>query len=86
MEPVVIKPILVVYQFVSKPFWKLPKMINELSVQVLNATLNFALILRVRRMSKESLNTMETAPLPPLIPKLWPMIRQNSLRKSLLFS
>jgi len=59
-------------------------MINELSVKILNAPFNLALVLRIRRMSKICLNTMQTAPSLPLFLKLRSMIRQNSLRKPVL--
>jgi hypothetical protein len=42
-------------------------MVNELAVQVLNAPFHLAFILRVRRMSKMSLNTVPNAPFPPLL-------------------
>ncbi|MGD0203893.1 MAG: hypothetical protein ABSC20_08335 [Candidatus Bathyarchaeia archaeon] len=45
-------------------------MINKLAVQVLDAPLDFAFILRVRWMSKMRFNSMNTAPTLPLIPKL----------------
>jgi hypothetical protein len=51
--------------------------VNEFSVEVLNAPFNFAFILRVRWMSKMSLNTMSTAPVLPLLFELRAMIRRE---------
>src|SRR3990170_945689 len=59
-------------------------MINKLPVQVLDAPLNLALVLRIRRMRKKRLNTMLFAPTFPLLLKLAARIRKNSLRKPLL--
>jgi len=64
-----------------KPAGKLPQLIDELSVEVSDATFNLALILRIRRMSKLCINPVSTAPVLPLLLKLLPMITQNSLRK-----
>ena len=55
-----VKPVSVFAYLAVEPFRKLPQMINELSVKVLNTPLNFALILRIRRMSKLSFNAMFT--------------------------
>jgi hypothetical protein len=76
-----VKPISVFTYFALKPLRKLPQMNNELSVEILNATLNIALVLRIRRMRKMSLNTTVVAPPFPLHPKLRPTITQNSLGK-----
>jgi hypothetical protein len=59
-------------------------MINKLAVQILDAPLNLALILRVRRMRKMRFNMMHTAPRLPLLFELAAMIRKYSLRKPLL--
>ena len=59
-------------------------MINKLAVQVLNATLNLALVLRIRRMRKMRLNMALAAPALPLLLELAAMVRQNGLRKLLL--
>ena len=56
-------------------------MVDEFSIEILDAAFNLALILRVRRMSKMSLNTMQAAPALPLLLKLRPMIRKYGLRK-----
>jgi hypothetical protein len=79
-----IKPFLVIIYFAFEPFWKLSQMINKLSVEVLNAPLNLAFVLRIRRMRKMRHNTMQNAPALPLLLKLRSMIRQNTLRKPLL--
>src|SRR4030067_2183708 len=79
-----VKPVSIVAYFAFEPFRKLPQRIDELSIQVLNAPFNLALVLRIRRMSKMRVNAMLTAPVLPLFFKLRPMIRQNSLRKPLL--
>ena len=75
-----IKPISVIADM-PKPAGKLPQLIDELSVEVLDTTFNLALVLRVRRMSKLSIDPMSPAPVLPLLLKLRPMITQNSLRK-----
>ena len=63
-----VKPVSVLAYFALEPFRKLPQMINELSVQVLNASFHLALVLRIRRMSKMRLNTMLTAPVSSIAP------------------
>jgi hypothetical protein len=55
-----IKPLPVLANFAAQPFRKFSKMIDKLSVQVLNAPLNLALVLPIRRIGKMSLNTMLT--------------------------
>jgi hypothetical protein len=79
-----VEPFSVVGQFAFEPFWKLPEVIDELSIQVLNAPLNLALVLRIRRMRKMSFNAMQTAPFLPFLLELRSMIRENRLRKPLL--
>jgi hypothetical protein len=69
-----------------EPSRELAQWINEFSIEVLDASFNFALVLWVRRMRKMRLNTMLTAPVFPLLLKLRFMIRQNSLRKPLLLA
>jgi hypothetical protein len=59
-------------------------MVNELAVQVMNAPFHLALVLRIRRMSKMSLNTVPNAPFLPLLLELATVIRKYSLRKPLL--
>jgi hypothetical protein len=59
-------------------------MINKLSVEVLDALLNFAFVLGIIRMRKMRFNPMATAPAFPLLLKLETMIRQNSLRKPVI--
>ena len=81
-----IKPVSVLMYLAFEPFSKLAQMINELSVQVLDAPFNLTFIPRVRWMSKMSFNMVLTTLVFPLISKLWSMIRKNSPRKSpLLF-
>ena len=58
-------------------------MIDELPVQVLDAPLDLALVLRVRRMRKINLNTTLTALFLPLLLELAAVIRKNSLKKPL---
>jgi hypothetical protein len=70
-----VKPVLVFAYLAGEPLRNLKQMINELSVKVLNAPFNLALVLRVRRMSKMRLNTTLTAPALPLLLKLRSMIR-----------
>ena len=65
-----IEPFSVLVYSALEPFRKLPKVINELSVQVLNAPLNLAFILRIRRMRKMRFNVMLTAPVLPLLLEL----------------
>jgi hypothetical protein len=60
--------------------------INELPVEVLDAQLNLALVLQIRRTRRISLNTTLTAPFLPLLLELAAVTRKNSLRKPLLFS
>ena len=79
-----VKPVSVIVYLTFEPSRKLAQWINEFSVEVLDASFNFAFVLRVRRMSKMRLNAMLTAPVFPLLLKLRSMIRQNSLRKPLL--
>ena len=79
-----VKPVSVIAYLAVEPLRNLTQMINELSVKVLNAPFNLALVLRVRRMSKMRFNMMHTAPVFPLLLKLRSMIRQNSLRQPLL--
>jgi hypothetical protein len=79
-----VKPVSVIAYLAVEPLRNLTQMVNELSVKVLNAPFNLALVLRVRRMSKMRLNATLTAPVFPLLLKLRSMIRQNSLRKTLL--
>jgi hypothetical protein len=67
-----------------EPSRELAQWINEFSIEVLDAPLNLALVLRIRRMSKLSLDPMLTAPVLPLLLKLAAMIRKYSLRKPLL--
>jgi hypothetical protein len=59
--------------------------IDELPVEVLDASLDLALVLRMRRTRKINLNTTLTAPFLPLLLELPAVIRKNSLRKPLLF-
>jgi hypothetical protein len=84
VESGMVKPVLVLVYFPLEPFREFPEVINELAVEVLNAPLNFTLILWIRRMSKMRFNAMLTAPVFPLLLKLRSMIRQNSLRKPAL--
>src|SRR3989337_3964274 len=79
-----VKPVSVLVYLTFEPSRELAQWINEFSIEVLNAPFNLALVLRIRRMSKLSLNTMLTAPVFPLLLKLRAMIRQKSLRKPLL--
>jgi hypothetical protein len=65
-----IKPVSVFAYLPFEPFRKLSQVINELSVKVLNAPLDFAFVLRIRRMSKMRFNMMPTAPVFPLLLKL----------------
>jgi hypothetical protein len=58
MEMLMIKPVSVLALSALELFWELEQMINKLSVQVLNAPLNFTLFLRIRRISKMSFNIM----------------------------
>jgi len=60
-------------------------MIDELPVEVLDASLDLTLVLRMRRMRKMSLNMTLTASFLPLLLELAAVIRKNSLRKPLLF-
>jgi hypothetical protein len=76
----VIEPLFVLAQFAFEPFRKLPNVINELPVQVLEAPLNLALVLKIRRTRRISLNTTLTAPFLPLLVELAAVIRKNSLR------
>ena len=80
-----IKPIFVLVYFAFEPLRKFPQMINELSVEVLYASLNFTLVLRIRRMSKMGFNVMLQTPALPLFSELWFMITKNGLRKLPLF-
>lgn len=79
-----VKPVFVLAYLAFEPFRELAQWINEFSVEVLDASFNFALVLRIRWMSKLSLSAMLTAPVFPLLFKLRSMVRQNSLRKPLL--
>src|SRR3972149_10944203 len=76
-----VEPVPVLAYSAFQPLRELPQVINELAIQVLNATLHLALILRVRRMSKMRFNAMRTAPSFPLLLKLLPKIGKNSLRQ-----
>ena len=80
-----VKPLLVLAQFAFEPFRKLPKVIDELPVEVLDASLDLTLVLRMRRTRKINLNMTLTAPFLPLLLELAAVIRKNSLRKPLLF-
>jgi hypothetical protein len=62
-----------------------PRVIDELPVEVLEASLDLALVLRIRRTPKMSLNTTLTASFLPLLLELAAVIRKNSLRKPFLF-
>jgi hypothetical protein len=53
---------------------------DELPVEVLDASLDLTLVLRMRRTRKINLNTTLTAPLLPLLLELAAVIRKNSLR------
>jgi hypothetical protein len=55
--------------------------IDELPVEVLDAPLNLALVLRIRRMRKINLNTALTAPFLPLLLELAAVIGKSGLRK-----
>ena len=77
-----IKPVSIFAYFAFEPFRKLPQVIHELTVKILDAPFNLALVLRIRRMSKMCLNTVAVTPVSPLISKLRSMITQNSFRKS----
>jgi hypothetical protein len=57
------------------------KVINKLPVEVLDAPLNLALVLQIRRMRKMSLNTTLTAPFFPLLLELAAVIGKNVLGK-----
>jgi hypothetical protein len=57
-----VKPIFVFAYLTFEPLRKLEQRINEFSIEVLDASFNFALVLRVRWMSKLSLNAILTAP------------------------
>ena len=74
------KPLLVLAQFAFEPFKKLPKVIGELPVEVLDASLDLILVLRMRRTRKINLNT---APFLPLLLELPAVTRKNSLKKPL---
>jgi hypothetical protein len=78
-----VKPHLVLAQFAFEPFKKLPKVIDELPVEVLEASLDLALVLRMRRTRKMSLNMTLTASFLPLLLELAAVIRKNSLKKPL---
>jgi hypothetical protein len=54
-----------------------PRVIDELPVEVLDASLDLTLVLRMRRTRKINLNT---APFLPLLLELAAVIRKNSLR------
>jgi hypothetical protein len=54
--------------------------IDELPVEVLDASLDLTLVLRIRRTRKINLNTTLTAPLLPLLLELAAVIRKNSQR------
>jgi hypothetical protein len=58
---------------------------DELHVKVLDAPPDLALVPRIRRTRKMSLNTALTAPFLPLLLELAAVTRKNSLRKPLLF-
>jgi len=58
----VVEPFSVFPQFPLQPSRELPEMVNELPVQVLNAPLHLALILRIRRVSVMRLNPIFPAP------------------------
>jgi hypothetical protein len=62
--------------FAFEPLGKLPQMTQELSIEVLNSSFNFAFVLRVRRMRIYWRNTMPTAPVFPVIFKLFTVIRK----------
>ena len=83
VEARMVKPHLVLAQFAFEPFRKLPKVIDELPVEVLEASLDLALVLQIRRTRKMSLNTTLTAPSLPLLLELAAVIRKSSLRKPL---
>src|SRR3990172_1872865 len=84
MKAQIVKPVSVLVYLTFEPSRELAQRINEFSIEVLDASFNLALVLRIRRMSKLSLNTMLTTPVLQLILKLRAMIRPNSLRKPLL--
>ena len=81
VEARMVKPLFVLVQFAFEPFRKLPKIIDELPVQVLDAPLDLALVLRVRRMRKMSLNMTLTSSFLPLLLELAAVIGKNVLGK-----
>ena len=79
-----VEPLPVLLQPAFEPPRKLPEVVDKLPVQVLNAPLHLALVLRIRRMREMGLNAIPPTPLPPLLPELTAMIGQNRLRIPLL--
>src|SRR3990170_4869549 len=79
-----IEPFPVILQSAFEPSRKLPKMVNKLSIQVLDAPFNFALVLRIGRMRKMRLSTMPFTPSLPFFFELWTKIRQYRLRMTFL--
>jgi hypothetical protein len=65
-----VKPVSVLVYLTFEPSRELAQWINEFSIKILDASFNFALVLRVGRMRKMRLNTMLTAPVFPLLFKL----------------
>ena len=79
-----VEPFCVFLQSAFEALRELPEMINELSVQVLNASFDLALVLRIRRMRKMSLNTVPTAPVLPLPLELATVVGKDSFWKLFL--
>lgn len=65
-----VEPLFVLAYFAFEPFWKLPEVINELAVEILNAPLNLTFVLWIRGMRKMRFNMMLTAPVLPLLLEL----------------
>ena len=84
VEARMIKPVSILAYFALEPLRKLAQMINKLTIQVLDAPLNLAFVLRIRRMRKMRFNTVLTTPALPLLLKLAAMIGKNSFRQILL--
>ena len=62
-----VEPLFVLAWFAFEPFRELSKVIDELPVEVLDAPLNLALVLRIRRKRKMSVDAGLTAPFLPLL-------------------
>jgi hypothetical protein len=81
VEGRMVKPLFILDQFAFETFGGLPKVIDELLVEVLDASFDLILVLRMRRTRKINLNTALTAPFLRLLLELAVVIGKNSLRK-----